>query len=139
MKTIIKANVEDLDKLVDIDVEVIGNTSRRNYIKNSIEYERCLIAKDQDNIVGFLIYDINFFDCAFISLIIVLPSNRRKGYASLLMNYMVSTSPTNKVFSSTNCSNMSMQRVFETNGFVKSGIVENLDEGDPEIIYFKKK
>jgi hypothetical protein len=32
-----------------------------------------------------------------------------------------------------------MQKVFEANGFVESGIVENLDEGDPEIIFYKSK
>lgn len=30
-----------------------------------------------------------------------------------------------------------MQEVFKATGFIQSGFVENLDEGDPEIIYFK--
>jgi ribosomal protein S18 acetylase RimI-like enzyme len=137
MKNVVKANIEDLDKIVHIESEVIGNTSRRNYIENAIELERCIIAKEEDDIVGFLIYDTNFFECSFITLIIVSPSKRRKGYASLLMDNMMSTSPTMKVFSSTNRSNISMQKVFDTNGFIQSGIVENLDDGDPEIIYFK--
>ncbi|APH03678.1 GNAT family N-acetyltransferase [Bacillus weihaiensis] len=139
MKNVVKADIEDLNKVVNIDSEVIGNTSRRNYIEKSIELGNCIIAKEDNDIVGFLIYDTNFFECTFISLIIVSPSNRRKGYASLLMEYMMSSSPTTKVFSSTNRSNISMQRVFDMNGFFQSGIVENLDEGDPEIIYFKSK
>jgi hypothetical protein len=32
-----------------------------------------------------------------------------------------------------------MQKVFHANGFIQSGIVENLDEGDPEIIYCNSK
>lgn len=96
-----------------------------------------IIAKEEDDIAGFLIYDTNFFECSFISLIIVSPSKRRKGYASLLLDYMLSISTTAKVFSSTNRSNVSMHKVFELNGFVESGIVKNLDDGDPEIIYFK--
>ena len=31
-----------------------------------------------------------------------------------------------------------MQKVFNANGFIRSGIVENLDEGDPEIIFYTK-
>ena len=139
MKTVVKADIEDLNKVVNIDSEVIGNTSRRNYLEKSIELGHCIIAKEDNDIVGFLIYDTNFFECTFISLVIVSPSNRRKGYASLLMDYMMSSSPTDKVFSSTNRSNISMQRLFDANGFIRSGIVENLDEGDPEIIYFKSK
>ncbi len=137
MKTIVKADFKDLDKIVNIDSEVIGNTIRCNYIEKSIKLGHCIIAKEDDDIVGFLIYDTNFFECTFISLIIVSPSNRRKGYASCLIDYMMNLSPTTKVFSSTNRSNISMQRVFDTNGFIQSGTVENLDEGDPEIIYFK--
>lgn len=30
-----------------------------------------------------------------------------------------------------------MQRMCEALGFVRSGYIENLDEGDPEIVYFK--
>lgn len=60
-------------------------------------------------------------------------------YGNEMMNYLLSIAPTKKLFSSTNRSNINMQKVFEMNGFIKSGIVENLDEGDPEIIYFKLK
>jgi RimJ/RimL family protein N-acetyltransferase len=52
---------------------------------------------------------------------------------------MLSHSPTQKIFSSTNESNESMQKVFSANGFVRSGIIKNLDEGDPEIIFHAKK
>jgi hypothetical protein len=31
-----------------------------------------------------------------------------------------------------------MQRVCDALGFVRSGRIENLDEGDPEIVYFKR-
>ncbi|WP_058308211.1 GNAT family N-acetyltransferase [Gracilibacillus massiliensis] len=139
MKTVDRAKIDDLDKIVDIDTEVIGNSNRRDYIEHSIERGHCIIVKNNYDIVGFLIYDTNFFECAFITMVIISPSNRRNGCASLLIEYMVSSSPTTKVFSSTNRSNISMQRVFEMNGFIQSGIVENLDEGDPEIIYFKSK
>ncbi|KPB06266.1 GNAT family N-acetyltransferase [Bacillus sp. CHD6a] len=139
MKTIVKATLEDLDKMVNIDYEVIGHTNRRDYIENAIELGHCIIAKNGGDIEGFLIYDTNFFECSFISLIIVSPSKRRKGNASLLLDYLMNISPTTKVFSSTNRSNISMQKVFHAKGFTESGIVENLDAGDPEIIYFKSK
>ncbi|SES18988.1 Acetyltransferase (GNAT) domain-containing protein [Gracilibacillus ureilyticus] len=138
MITITKAKIDDLDKLVDIDNMVIGSKNRRNIIQQSIQLEQCLISKEEEEITGFLIYDTNFFECAFISLIIVSPSHRRKGFASALINYMVTISPTNKIFSSSNRSNVSMHKVFEKNEFIRSGIIENLDEGDPEIIYFNE-
>jgi ribosomal protein S18 acetylase RimI-like enzyme len=44
---------------------------------------------------------------------------------------------TPKLFTSTNESNIIAQKTYEANGFVRTGYIENLDEGDPEIIYFK--
>ncbi|QFF99302.1 GNAT family N-acetyltransferase [Psychrobacillus glaciei] len=137
MESLVKSQLNDLDEILNIDREVIGSDSRRKYIKKAIEEERCIAIKNEFSFVGFLIFDTHFFDCSFISLIIVKPTERRKGYASALMEYFISISPTKKIFSSTNQSNKRMQEVFKENGFIQSGFVENLDEGDPEIIYFK--
>lgn len=139
MKSLSKAKIYDLDEIVKMDSEVIGDDRRRKYIQKAVEEEKCIVIKIEASIVGFLIFDTHFFDCSFISLIIVKPTGRRKGYATSLIQYFVNISPTKKVFSSTNQSNKSMQQVFNTNGFIKSGFIENLDEGDPEIIYFKSK
>jgi ribosomal protein S18 acetylase RimI-like enzyme len=139
LKSIEMAQLIDLDDIVKIDEEVIGNNSRCKYIRKAIEEERCIVANDKNLIVGFLIFDTHFFDCCFISLIIVRPTERRKGYATTLIEYFINISPTKKIFSSTNKSNQRMQEVFKANGFIQSGFIENLDEGDPEIIYFKSK
>lgn len=133
------AQLIDLDDVVKIDEEVIGNNSRYEYIRKAIEEKRCIVANDKNKIVGYLIFDTHFFDCAFISLIIVIPAERRKGYATSLIEYFINVSPTKKIFSSTNKSNQRMQEVFQANEFIQSGYIENLDEGDPEIIYFKSK
>ncbi|WP_419962405.1 GNAT family N-acetyltransferase [Psychrobacillus sp. BM2] len=137
MKHFIVSQLNELDEIVKIDIEVIGSDSRRKYIKKAIEEDRCITIKNEFTFVGFLIFDTHFFDCSFISLIIIKPNERRKGYATSLIEYFISISPTKKIFSSTNQSNKRMQEVFKSNGFIQSGFVENLDEGDTEIIYFK--
>lgn len=38
MKNVLIADIADLDKIVYIDSEVIGNTSRRKFIKNAIDH-----------------------------------------------------------------------------------------------------
>jgi hypothetical protein len=43
-----------------------------------------------------------------------------------------------KVFTSTNESNKAMQALLSQLNYKRSGIIENLDEGDPELIYFKE-
>ncbi|KAB2457871.1 GNAT family N-acetyltransferase [Bacillus sp. CH126_4D] len=139
MKNVTKALIDDLDAIIHIDIDVIGDDSRRSYIQHTINEGRCVIVKEDNSISGFLTYDTNFFGCTFLSLIIVSPTKRRRGYASSLISYMLSHSPTQKIFSSTNESNESMQKVFNANGFIRSGMIENLDEGDPEMIFYTKK
>ncbi|AST00137.1 N-acetyltransferase [Geobacillus thermocatenulatus] len=138
MEHITIAKLNELDEIVRIDAEVIGDESRRTYIKKAIEEGGCLVAKVNRSIVGFLVYNTHFFECSFISLVVVKPSERRKGYAKSLIKYFENISPTEKIFSSTNQSNERMHRVFLSLGYSKSGFIDNLDEGDPEIIYFKQ-
>lgn len=134
-----QANEHDLKKIVDIDKKIIGCDRRKEEIDQAIKEERCLIISSEKELSGFLIYHVHFFECCFISLIMIDPAHQRKGLASILLTHMTQVSPTEKLFSSTNESNESMKRVFAKNGFSKSGFVDNLDEGDPEIIYFRSR
>jgi len=133
-----EARMEHLQVLCTIDQEVIGDASRTEEIQQAIEEKRCLLYQSTDNIAGFLLFTNDFFGYSFISLVIVKPSERRKGVASALMKAYMQMAKTSKVFSSTNQSNKRMQQLFHNLGFVKSGVIDNLDEGDPEIIYMKQ-
>jgi len=137
LNSVTTANLENIEGIVKLDCEIIGNMSRRKHIEKIVGEGRCLIIKEEDEVQAFLLFDTNFFECSFISLIIVSKAARRKGYATALISSFENIAPTQKIFSSTNQSNTNMQKVFEFNGFVRSGYVENLDDGDPEIIYFK--
>lgn len=130
--------MEHLQALCTIDQKVIGDASRTEEIQQAIEEKRCLLYQSTDNIAGFLLFTNDFFGYSFISLVIVKPSDRRKGVASALMKAYMQMAKTSKVFSSTNQSNKRMQQLFHNLGFVKSGVIDNLDEGDPEIIYMKQ-
>ncbi|MBH0174058.1 GNAT family N-acetyltransferase [Fictibacillus sp. 23RED33] len=131
------AKKHHLQKIIELDKKIIGSDHRKEELEHAIKEERCLILYQEDEIAAFLIYHTHFFDCCFISLIMVDPAHQRKGLASSLLTHMSRISPTNKLFSSTNESNESMKKVFIKNNFKKSGFIDNLDEGDPEIIYYR--
>lgn len=125
-----------LSAIIKIDEGVVGTDRRKEIVEESIKKRNCLVAIEEGEVKGFLLFDTTFFDHAFISLVMVPPKERRKRIASMLLKEMVHLSPTEKIFSSTNQSNEQMQQVFYKNGFKRSGIIENLDEGDPELIYY---
>ncbi|CAN7396141.1 GNAT family N-acetyltransferase [Rossellomorea sp. LjRoot5] len=70
-------------------------------IERAIKEKGCLIIKEGKT-TGFLLFNTQFFENSFVSLIIIAPEERRKGYASSLLNYFEEISPTKKIFSSTN-------------------------------------
>lgn len=82
--------------------------------------------------------DRSFFTQPFVSLLIVAESQQRRGIGAELVRHIESISPEGKLFTSTNESNAPMHRLCEKLGFAPSGVIENLDDGDPEIVYFKR-
>lgn len=133
-----KATISDLSMLSKIDGMVIGSEIRKPKIEQYILNEQCVVATINNEPVGFAYYDTTFFECCFIQLVIVNPNFRRLGIAGALIRYIEEHSPTPKLFTSTNESNTIMQQVCLSLGFVRSGIIENLDDGDPEWVYFKQ-
>jgi ribosomal protein S18 acetylase RimI-like enzyme len=136
---IVKAEQTDLENIILLDKEMIGTDRRKEEIGEAVAQSRCLLVYKESELAGFLIYHTSFFECCFISLIMIKPSFQRRGLAGVLLLHMTENSPTEKLFSSTNQSNDAMHKVFQTNGFTKSGFIDNLDEGDPEVIYFTEK
>jgi len=133
-----KATEEALESIWALDPMVLGNSSRKDFLARAVRDGQCLLARIGDTMVGFGVLEQTFYEQGFISLLIVHPDHRRCGVATALIRHIESICPTEKLFTSTNESNFIAQRVFETLGFARSGYIEHLDEGDPEIIYFKR-
>ena len=95
------------------------------------------VAQEID-IVGFLLMHEHFFELPFIELLIVHPSFQRWGIGTALMQHIEMIYTSGKLVTSTNLSNERMQRRCERLGYVRSGIIEHLDEDDPELFYFKR-
>ena len=88
--------------------------------------------------IGFAVFDRSFFEQPFIALLYAEPAHRRAGVASAIVRHIESICPGEKLFTSTNESNAPMHAFCAALGFARSGRIENLDEGDPEIVYFKR-
>ena len=96
------------------------------------------VAVTDAKVVAYAVLNYKFYDNGWIEMLYVHPQFRRQGIGSALIHYLVNECRTTKLFTSTNQSNFPMQRLLATLGFDRSGFIENLDEGDPELVYFKR-
>ena len=132
------AALGDVGKICAIDPRVPDDPGRRPFIERSVASGDCYVAADGDTIRGYVVFDRSFFEQPFVSMLNVDTAQRRCGIGAALMRHIESICSDEKRFTSTNESNTPMQRLCEQLGFARSGYIENLDEGDPEIVYFKR-
>jgi ribosomal protein S18 acetylase RimI-like enzyme len=143
MLTISLAQPEDYELLCQCDqLATTGSAlirlERREEIAHALIDRSCYIAKQASSPVGYIIFSRSFFKHAFISLLAVHPAHRRQGIGSHLVRYVESLCHSEKLFTSTNQSNVSMQKLCENLGFLPCGHIEQLDDNDPELFYYKR-
>jgi GNAT superfamily N-acetyltransferase len=87
---------------------------------------------------GFVITNTRaFFGRDFVKLLVVSPAHRRSGIGSALLEAATATATTETIFASTNESNAAMRALFEREGWSLSGILTGIDEGDPELVFYR--
>jgi ribosomal protein S18 acetylase RimI-like enzyme len=110
---------------------------RKEQVQRAIDQGHCWLAESDGRVLGYVITDTSFYGHPFVWLLVVASAFRRRGVATALMRHVEAMFSGGKLFTSTNESNLPSQRLMESLGFQRSGRVENLDEADPEILYFK--
>lgn len=128
----------DLEEIFGVYESVNSTQRKMDYFSKSISSKQCLVAEREGSIIGFLIFNYDFFEQGFVSLVVTQKDFSRKAVATKLFEKFEEICKTTKLFTSTNESNLKARNLFKKMGFVESGKIENLDEGDPEIFYFKK-
>jgi GNAT superfamily N-acetyltransferase len=107
-------------------------------IAEALTEGRCHVAERAGRPIGVVVLERSFYGNGFVSLLFVDAEHRRQGIATALMKHAERLCPTAKLFTSTNRSNEPMQRLCDALGYEPSGIIHNLDEGDPELVYVKR-
>lgn len=138
MPLIRQATPQDISIVCTIDTMVLGSTSRSTELHTAIEQGHCYVASSDTEMIGFAIMDQSFFKNSFVHLLIVHPHYQKRGVGEEVMRYLETICPTEKLFTSTNLSNQSMQRLCKKLGYTYSGTLTHLDPDDPEVFYCKK-
>ena len=117
---------------------VIGEERAGPFIKSHLERHHLIVAEADAEVVGFLAYRLDWFQCTFVSLVVVREDFRRKGIAREFFKTVEAVSPTPRLFSSTEETNAVSIRMHAALGFTPSGHIDNLPQGSRELIFYRR-
>ena len=139
------ADIVDIRQAEEKDIAAIYSfdhlahvEQRRKFIQNSVRSGTASVAVLDDKVVGYAVLEYTFYAQGFIAMLYIHPECRHNGVGSKIVRYLESICKTEKLFTSTNESNLPMQALMKKLNYIPSGIINNLDEGDPELVYFKR-
>ena len=135
--TIRTADRDDVETLCSFDQVALREVGRREFIERSVAAGSCHVAAAGGEVIGYGVLSHTFYGHGFVEMIYVHPGHRRRGAGAALLLHMESLCRSPKLFTSTNLSNLPMQSLLDKAGYALSGVIHNLDEGDPEVVYFK--
>jgi GNAT superfamily N-acetyltransferase len=128
--------VADREEIVAFDHVAHADVGRVRFIDRILRSGACLVAEDDGRVIGYGSLEYTFYDHGFVSMTYVAEPERRRGVGRSIMKALAARCGTQKLFASTNQSNRAMQALLTELGYVPSGVIHNLDSGDPELVYF---
>ena len=138
MISIRQAVADDIELLCSLDLIAHEDAERREFIRREVAAGNCFVAVNDETVIGYGVLNYTFYYHGCIDLLYIHSGFRRQGAGAALLRHMESLCRTPKLFTSTNQSNLPMQSLLTKSGYEVSGVIHNLDEGDPEIVYFKR-
>ncbi|MCG8435689.1 MAG: GNAT family N-acetyltransferase [Gammaproteobacteria bacterium] len=121
-----------------IDHIAHAEEERRQFICRSVRDGIAFVAESDGEIIGYSVLEHSFFARGFIAMLMVRPDRRRSGIGSELVRHVEGLCASDRIFTSTNESNLPMQSLLRKLGYKLSGKVDDLEPGDPELFYSRQ-
>ena len=125
----------DFEALVAIDTVAGSNPARQQAIRDWLAAGATAVAESDGKLVAYGVMRPIFFHEPFV----VDAATRQTGIARALLAHLDGCHDRPKLWTSTNRSNAPMQALLVSEGFIYAGEVEGLDEGDPEMFYYRSR
>ncbi|NHZ62114.1 GNAT family N-acetyltransferase [Massilia genomosp. 1] len=138
MVAIRAATAADYELLVALDTVASCEPARCAQIRQWIDTGCCYVAQTGESVGAYGVLGYHFFGNGFIEMVMVGEGFRRQGLGMALVRDFQARCTTPKLFASTNLSNQRMQELLKSAGFRTSGLIDNLDDNDPEIVFFSR-
>ncbi|HET7876163.1 MAG TPA: GNAT family N-acetyltransferase [Methylomirabilota bacterium] len=130
--------LDDAAPCAELAALVIGGERAGAFIRSHLERHHLIVAEAGGDVVGLLAYRTDWFQCTFVSLVVVREDFRRKGIAREFFKSVEAISPTPRLFSSTEETNAVAIQMHTALGFTPSGHIDNLPQGTRELLFYRR-
>jgi len=133
-----EAKSSDQERILTLDRIAEGDRIRASFIARAVQLHTCVLAENANELIGYAVLEYTFYEQGFVSMVYVAEPARRRGVGRSLLENLEKRCSRPKLFTSTNESNREMKSLLMSLGYTASGVIYNLDPGDPELVFFKK-
>jgi ribosomal protein S18 acetylase RimI-like enzyme len=127
----------DAPALKGVDTVVPRDPGRADWIDRWLREDTVVIAEVDGRVVGYGVFNHGFFHQSQADMLMVHPEYRGKRIGEQLLLALEGLCDTAKFFVTTNLSNHRMQSLLQRMGYEACGYIDQLDPGDPEIVFVK--
>ena len=96
------------------------------------------MAEQDGQVVGYGVFNHAFFHQGQVDMLMLHPDYRGQHIGEQLLQALEEECDTPKLFVTTNLSNQRMQKLLTRLGYTVCGFIDELDPGDPELVFFKR-
>jgi len=130
------ATADDIEALMALDTYLPIDPERATEIHEWVTAGGCVIAEVGGQPSGYAAIG-RFFRQPMIEILMVAEPHRRSGVGRALLRLLCAGCEAPRIWTSTNQSNLPMQSLLLSEGFVFAGALEGLSVNDPERFYYK--
>ena len=132
-----KAIAKDAQSIKGIDTIIPINPSRAKMIDEWLQKDIVIVAEIDNQMVGYGVFNHEFFRQSQIDMLMISKEFRGKRIGEKIILSLEEYADTNKMFITTNLSNHPMQKLLFRTGYKPCGYIDELDPGDPELVFVK--
>jgi GNAT superfamily N-acetyltransferase len=128
----------DARALKSADSVVPVDRTRAGFIDEWLREDTVVVAELDGRMVGYGVLNHGFFHRSQVEMLMVHQEYRGRRIGGQLLKALERLCDTSKLFVTTNLSNHGMQRLLTRMGYAGCGCIDELDPGDPELVFVKK-
>lgn len=132
-----KCTLNDINEIKELGLLINSNFNKVNNIEEIIKEEKIIGYYNDNQLVGFLIYEQNF-EVLDLLYIVVEPMYRNKNIGTELMKYLINNIEFEKIMLEVRCDNVNAIKLYKKFNFkiinIRKNYYENMDAYVMEMI-----